>query len=84
VDNSSVIMAVIIDQRNNTAPQVQEVLTKYGCLISTRLGLHQVRGCSDNGLIILHLAGSDTDIQRLEKELEGIDGVRVKMMNIDL
>lgn len=43
MDNSSVIMAVIIDQRNNTAPQVQEVLTKYGCLISTRLGLHQVR-----------------------------------------
>jgi len=77
-------MAVIIDKRNNAAPTVQEVLTRHGCLISTRIGLHQVRECSDNGLILLHLIGNETDIQRFEKELEGIDGVRVKMMNIDL
>lgn len=84
VENSSIIMAILVDKRNNIAPTVQEVLTRHGCLISTRIGLHQINECSDNGMIILHLYGNNADIQTLEKELKGIDGVKVKIMNIDL
>lgn len=82
--NCSIIMAVLVDKRNNAAPTVQEVLTKHGCIISTRIGLHQVSECSDNGLIILHLCGDDDKIEILEKDLEGISGVKVKKMKLDI
>ena len=36
------IMAVTIDPRSVHAPQAQTVLTKHGCIIKTRLGLHEV------------------------------------------
>ena len=35
------VMAVILENRVETATKVQEVLTHFGCHIRTRLGLHQ-------------------------------------------
>ncbi len=35
------IMAIKISPRNEIAPKVQEILTRNGCIIKTRLGLHE-------------------------------------------
>lgn len=78
------IMAVTIDPRSAHAPQVQTVLTKHGCIIKTRLGLHEVsrESCSEEGLIILRIQSSLDEIETLENELLDVDGVKVKYMSL--
>jgi len=78
------IMAVAIDPRSKHAPQVQTVLTKHGCIISTRLGLHETSkdNCSNRGLIILHINGETDQFSDLKRELEDVEGVKVKHMTI--
>lgn len=34
-------VAVMVDHRNETALSVQKILTGWGCMIRTRLGLHE-------------------------------------------
>jgi hypothetical protein len=76
------IMAVTIDPRTARAPQVQTVLTKHGCIIKTRIGLHEVQedSCSERGLIILHVISDSNEVQELENELKDIQGINVKCM----
>ena len=78
------IMAVTIDPRSAHAPQVQTILTKHGCIIKTRLGLHEVNqnSCSEEGLIILHIHSSLDEIKILENELVDVEGVKVKYMTL--
>lgn len=80
----STIMAITIDPRTSHAPQVQTVLTKHGCIIRTRLGLHEVRSasCSETGLIILHIHSELDEVKTLEKELLDVEGVKVKYMTL--
>ena len=80
----TIIMALTIDPRSSHAPQAQTVLTKHGCIIKTRLGLHEVsqNSCSEEGLIILHIHSSLDEIEVLEKELLDVEGVKVKYMSI--
>jgi hypothetical protein len=80
---SKVIMGVSLQQRIETAKAVQELLTKYGCSIQTRLGLHQTSKdlCSQKGLIILEFADdADDEAIEMEKELLKIENVIVKKM----
>jgi hypothetical protein len=78
------IMAITIDPRSAHAPQVQTVLTKHGCSIKTRLGLHEVTedSCSERGLILLQLCAESDEIENLEKELKDVHGVNVKYMSL--
>jgi len=80
----TIIMAVTIDPRSAHAPQVQTVLTKHGCIIKTRIGLHEVsqKSCSEEGLIILHIHSSLDEIKILENELLDVEGVKVKYMSL--
>ncbi len=57
------VMAVLVDKRMKDAARVQEALTKNGCIINIRLGLHEIRNvCADEGLILLYLCGSKKDM----------------------
>ncbi|AOR23743.1 hypothetical protein [Clostridium taeniosporum] len=80
----NVIMAITIDPRSIHAPEVQTILTKHGCIIKTRVGLHEVseNSCSEQGLIILHIQSNLDEIKNLENELTGIEGVKVKYMTL--
>ena len=81
-ENMSVhIMALRIKHRNNKAPGVQEILTRFGCDIKMRLGLHEAgrEECSNEGLILLQLTAECPD---LEKELNSVEGVTAKTMSI--
>lgn len=76
------ILGVLITDRQKEAGKVQTVLSKFGCSIKTRLGLHEVINdlCSSSGLIILELTGSTSDMDKLEKELKEIGGTQTQRM----
>lgn len=77
------IMAVVVNSRSQKAGEVQNVFTKYGCLIKMRLGLHEAGNvCSEEGLIILQLDGEKAQIAAFQDELGAIAGVRVNLMEI--
>ena len=76
-------MLIKVDQRLKKAGDVQALLTKYGCSIKMRLGLHEAGDvCSNQGLIILQLTGDRDELGRFEKELGALDGVKVKTVSI--
>ena len=77
------VMAVLVNHRSKKAPEMQEVLTKHGCIIKVRLGLHEAGdACSEEGLIILQLCGSKEAIKALEEELNGLEGIKARNMEI--
>lgn len=81
--NDSTIMAILVDKRTDAAPKVQKVLTEHGCIIKTRLGMHESKSCADEGMIILDLTADNNEVDTLEKELKAINGVKVKSMLLD-
>ncbi len=83
--NCKEIMGICIENREKEAGKVQEVLTKYGCNIKTRIGLHDTgsESCSVSGIIILELCGSAEEQENLKKELEHIKEVKIGKMIFD-
>ena len=77
-----IIIGVHITERAQHAGQVQEVFTKFGCSIRTRLGLHEAAAnlCSPNGLILLEMVDDDSIVAELTALLKAIDGVEVQQM----
>jgi hypothetical protein len=83
--NMFTIMAIKIEPRVEIAPTVQAILTKYGCIIQTRLGLHEASktSCSNSGLVILNLIHDEKDeIKNLKKELNDLEGVTAKLIEV--
>jgi len=83
---SRIIMGVQVQKRNNVViPDVQPLLTEYGCYIKTRIGLHEAsddqKTCSEEGLLVLELVKDAGDTaEELAKRLGEIGGVTVKTM----
>ena len=76
------ILGVYVETRGQVAQKVQEILTKYGCSVRTRLGLHtpDTNACINCGLILLELTGNADECLRLENELWALEGVKVQKM----
>ena len=75
------IMAVSISKRVAEAVKVQQVLTKHGCIIKLRVGLHETGNiCADDGLVLLHLCGTKREVAGLKADLNKIRGVKAKTM----
>ena len=76
------IVGVHITDRVSRVPAVQEIFTKFGCFIKTRIGLHDMNenSCSPNGLIIIELLGNESKFNEFVSELTAIEGVEVQQM----
>jgi hypothetical protein len=76
------ILGLYISDRMKESQKVQSILTKFGCSIKTRLGLHEVTDdyCATSGIMILELTGDLTECQKLENELLRLEYVEVKKM----
>jgi hypothetical protein len=76
------ILGIYISDRMKESNQVQSILTKFGCSIKTRLGLHEVTDdyCATTGMIILELTGDVAEYRKLENELLKLDNIEVKKM----
>lgn len=78
-----VILGIQVGDREHEAVKVQELLTKHGCIIKTRLGLHEAstNQCSSKGLILLEfLPDKDDEIKSMETELASLESVIVRKM----
>lgn len=77
------IMLIKVGGRSENAPKVQEILTEYGTIIETRLGLHQNDGDESRGLIILRLEVNEEEaIKELYEKLEALHNVVVTVVDI--
>ncbi|MEG0296656.1 MAG: hypothetical protein RR620_08035 [Clostridium sp.] len=79
------IILIKIVPRDEVAPKVQDILTKYGCIIKTRIGLHDVCECSkgNEGLVVLHISTKDQDkCKQLVDELSQLKGIKVKYIEL--
>jgi hypothetical protein len=76
-----IIFGVHISQRTQSVPAVQACLSKYGCSIRTRLGIHDadVDTCSTCGLLLVDVFGPE--VEAFYKELSGLQGVDVQRMD---
>jgi hypothetical protein len=77
------VFGVHINQRVKSVPAVQAVLTKYGCSIRMRLGIHDAdaTSCSPSGLLLIDAFGPEAE--DFYKELAALEGVDVKRMDFE-
>jgi lipoate-protein ligase B len=81
-----VLIAVRIGDRDSSAMKVQQALTKHGCNINVRLGLHDSEDdnvCSPCGTMILQLSCSKEDAKILVEDLCEIDSVKAQFIDLD-
>lgn len=80
------VLLILIGKRKESAVEVQKLLTAWGCLIKTRLGIHDgiLENCSDEGLIILELYGSKEQKDELARKIELIKGVSSRMVELEV
>ena len=82
MEQPHLIFGVHVTNRANQVPQVQKLLTEFGCNIKTRLGLHRVdeQVCSPRGLILLEMFGDPAVCGQLKAKLSKLEGVEVQEM----
>ncbi|MGE5681337.1 MAG: hypothetical protein ACM34K_10710 [Bacillota bacterium] len=80
------VLLILIGSRKESAVNVQKVLTGWGCIIKTRLGVHDgvLDNCSDQGLLMLELAGEDEKKEELARKIGLIKGVSSKLINLEV
>jgi hypothetical protein len=80
------ILAILVGKRKETAVNVQKILTGWGCIIRTRLGLHDgtLENCAESGLIILELVGDNAKIEEMTRKLSLLEDVSVKLVRLSL
>lgn len=76
------ILGIAVNDNAGEAIRIQSILTKFGCSIKTRLGLHEVNNekCNTEGIILLELCGNTEEMDKLEKELLKIENLKVRKM----
>jgi hypothetical protein len=80
------ILLILVGKRKEEAVKVQQILTGWGCMIKTRLGIHDgvLDNCSDSGLVILELVGEDEKKQELARKLSVLPGVSSKLIDLEV
>lgn len=60
----SAIIGIQVDNRIEEATKLQELLTKYGCLIKTRIGLHDMGEykCLNYGIVLIQVVDKINEI----------------------
>ena len=75
------IFGIHISHRVENVPAVQATLTKYGCNIRTRLGIHDAdsTSCSPSGVVLVDVFGPE--LEDFYKELSALKGVELQRMD---
>lgn len=79
------VVGIRMDNRTGNALKFQETLTKNGCRIKARLGLHQVSedACSNDGLVVLQPCGEKEEVERLVADLNALEGITAKLIDLN-
>ncbi len=78
------VVVMSLARRSTGAVALQGVLTRWGCIIKTRLGIHDgvANACTDNGLIILELVASAAQETKFLKELRSVPALKSKHIKL--
>ena len=76
------VIGILVRNREQNIENVQDVFTKFGCSIRTRLGINVSQEYNSNGtgLILLELTGEVAEMEKLENTLKTLKDVEVKKM----
>ena len=77
---SKVVMGVQLLERAEDSTCFQRVLSKYGDIIQTRLGLHETASDSSGIIVLDFVDNTDSKVESLEKELSAIGNVNIQKM----
>ncbi len=70
------IIGIMVEKKEHeTIVSIQKILTSYGCVIRTRLGVNEEFIGEPAGLIILELVGDEIQMDLLENDLQKIPKV---------
>lgn len=69
------VVGLMVDERGSKAPEVQQVITRYGDKILCRNGIPSPS--RERGIITLTMEATGEEYQQLERELKNINGVMV-------
>lgn len=77
-----VVIGIHVSDRVDQASRVQEILTRHGRTIKTRIGLHEAAGRvpAPGGLILLELVGAPRAGADLMAALNAVAGVEAKSL----
>lgn len=80
------IVGIILEERKENSVMLQKVLTEWGCMIKTRLGLHDgvLDSCTPVGLVVLEVVGEEEKMEGLVRKLNLLNGVRAQRMTLRL
>ncbi|MGD8780513.1 MAG: hypothetical protein PVH88_16290 [Ignavibacteria bacterium] len=80
------ILLIMIGKRKEAAVKVQQILTGWGCIIKTRLGIHDgvLDNCTDEGLLILELHGDNDQKDELARKVAVLPGVISKLVELSI
>ena len=80
------VLVILIGKRKDTAVKVQQILTGWGCMIKTRLGIHDgvMDDCTEHGMLILELHGEEEKKQELARKVAVLPDVSSKLVELEL
>lgn len=75
------IIGILVEKKeHDTIVAVQKILTSYGCVIRTRLGVNEEFFGNPAGLIIIELVGDEIQMDLLENDLQKLPKVILRKM----
>ena len=84
MDNCCYIVGIRVNHRVANAVGLQEYLTRYGCNIKLRVGLHETneKFCADDGVIMLQLCGEKDALEAMVAGLNAMEGITARMLEL--
>jgi len=79
-------MLILVNTRKKEAVTVQKILTEWGCIIKTRLGIHDgvLDSCSETGYFVLELVGDVEKHRELERKLNLLECVNAQLVEMEM
>lgn len=83
--NCCYIIGIRVNHRVANALKLQELLTRYGCNIKLRVGLHETseQFCSDDGVIVLQVCGETQTLEAMVRDFNALEGITAKMLDLN-
>lgn len=79
------VLLVLLNNRKQTAITFQKILTDWGCMVKTRLGIHDgvLNKCSNSGLVILDIVGQKKKLNEMTRKLNLVKGIKAKLVTLN-
>jgi len=77
-NGSTIIFGLLVERDHNLVVAIQKLLTSYGCVIRSRLGVNETFFGKPAGLIVLEIFGDREQILLFEKDLRSLKALHFR------